>query len=386
MRNTVRTSILSILAAPVVIAAGVGLLLAACGSSSRDGFQPDGNLANPENDSGAPQTCATAEAMAIKPPVDFIFVVDQSGSMRDELVRVQGTINLLPELLQKTHLDYRVVMIAGKNIPDNPPNFDFNNSVCVPEPLAGPDCSSNGTIFRLVDQRVESNDVLKLTIETLTATSGPTAWRDFVREDSLKVFMPITDDQPTAAYNGCISGADAGALKCDGAFFDQQLLAIGGTPFGSATKRKYVAFPVIGSEAAPAEENCSTQVYSFGPQYIQLAKLTGGTWFPVCQVDFHAIFKEVNKRANAAVTCEVSIPSVEGTDIDPNRLNVKVTKPDGTIIEVLKDTTDCNNGADGWQYSADGKKIILCGQTCETVKEDPEDKITVEFGCLTKVK
>jgi hypothetical protein len=378
MRTALRTSFFPALAVPVVITAAAGLFLA-CGSSNanrtfddttKDGGAGEGGEQGfgDKKDAGPPPSCATAEATAVKPPVDFIFVIDQSGSMDTETAQLQSNINGLGALLQKSGLDYRVVMIAGTS------GF---NAVCVPPPLGGPGCTSSAQL-RVVNQHIESWDALKWTLQTLQATGGPTAWRDFIREDSLKVFIPITDDR---AGDPC----GTPAKTCTGAWFDASLLSIGGTAFGDNNKRKYVAYPIVGANAYPAETVCNTAVNN-GPEYLELAKITGGKWYPVCSPNFGTLLTDIGQTVNAAVACELAIPSVEGQELDPNRVNVKIKKPDGSTVEVLQDTKDCNNGADGWQYSADGKKVILCGQVCESVKQNPDDKVTVEFGCQTKVK
>jgi hypothetical protein len=46
----------------------------------------------------------------------------------------------------------------------------------------------------------------------------------------------------------------------------------------------------------------------------------------------------------------------------------------------------CQDGANGWQYSADGTKVLLCGSACDEVRSDPNAKVDIEFGCETKVK
>jgi hypothetical protein len=224
---------------------------------------------------------------------------------------------------------------------------------------------------------VDSNDALKQTIDTLMATGGPAAWRDFIRQDSLKVFVPITDDSSSDACG-------TPEQHCTGAWFDKVLISTGGAAFGDNSKRRYVAYPIIGANAYPAETKCSTAVTN-GPEYIELAKLTGGKWFSVCAADFGPILTEIGTRVNASVSCELPIPTVDG-DLDPNHVNVKITKPDGSTIDVLKDDKDCVSSADGWQYSADGKNVILCGTACAEMKDHVGDKVTVEFGCPTKVK
>src|SRR5687768_10794977 len=45
-------------------------------------------------------TCATAEMAASRPPVDVIVVVDTSGSMSEEMTRVQNNINKMSDYLK----------------------------------------------------------------------------------------------------------------------------------------------------------------------------------------------------------------------------------------------------------------------------------------------
>lgn len=39
----------------------------------------------------------------------------------------------------------------------------------------------------------------------------------------------------------------------------------------------------------------------------------------------------------------------------------------------------------GWQYSPDGKRIVLCGPACEKVKSDTTGSVAIQLGCLTVV-
>lgn len=348
--------------------------VAACGASPRQTIVDESPTLGREGDPSpeptfgpgqpppAPQSCAKASAAAVKPPIDFVFSIDQSGSMSDEASSLQKNINGLATTLSASALDYRLVMIAA------PTGYA---AVCVPQPLAGPGCASNGTLFRSVPQHLESNDTLQYILSTFKATSPPLMWRDFLRPDALKVFVPITDDN---AY-GTTSGT-----------FDTQLLAAGGTLFGDATKRKYVFYPIIGAAAFPSESTCGSGAVNNGSEYIALAKKTGGKWFPICAIDFAKVLTEIGKAVNAQVACELAIPKVDGQELDKERVNVKVTNADGTVTEVLQDNGACDGGADGWQYSADGKSIVLCGKACNDVKAQTNAKVNVEFGCATKVK
>ncbi len=312
----------------------------------------------------ADTTCATSEVAAVKPPVDIIFAIDQSGSMTAEIVQVKANINKLSTYLQATGLDYRVVMIAGKN-----PSGGNAFKVCVPEPLGGPNCTSSA-LLRVVDQEVGSLDALKLYLSTYDQNPPSTkAWRDFLRPAALKIFVPVTDDDSRGTGNPTATQ------------FDTQLLAKPGGHFGTAAKRNYVFYPIAGANKYPSETQCGTAVNN-SAQYIALAKLTKGKWWPVCDTDYGPIFAEMGKDIAAAVACEVTIPPAPaGETFDPNKVNVIYTPSSGGSVPITKDAANPCTGANGWQVSADGTKILLCGTACSGLKADPGGKVSVQFGC-----
>jgi hypothetical protein len=363
----------------LLLSSAVGALaLVACSSAKpRSGFDQDPGSSEPPTGfgdgnklgtggAGKPTECAKAEAEAVRPPVDVIVSVDQSGSMSDDIANVKANINQLSAFLQKTGLDYRVVMIGTVGTG----SFDL----CVPPPLGGPNCASNGATFRTVNRNVQSNDTLDIIISTLAQTSGPMAWRDFLRPDSMKVFIPITDDD--SYYLTATS-------------FDSQLLAsAGGGLFGNAASRKYVFYPITGAAGFPSESTCGSNAVNNGKTYIDLAKRTGGKWFPICSTNFAPVFEEIGKNVASTVACELAIPKpTDNTEIDLGRVNVKVSPPSGAAKDILQDTSHaCADGANGWQYDASKTKILLCGDACTAAKGDTGTKVTVEFGCETKVK
>ena len=92
-------------------------------------------------------------------------------------------------------------------------------------------------------------------------------------------------------------------------------------------------------------------------------------------------------RGKAAVDCTYTIPAPPaGQSLDPSKVNVAYTDSAGKVTNLVQDASGvtCDKGT-GWQYSADGKQINLCGSACTTVKGDPGGKIEVLFGCTTQV-
>jgi len=362
----------------VLLSAAVAVFGLACSSATpRSGFGQDPAATEPGSSGGftdgaggfkgptsKPTECAKAEAEAVRPPVDVIVSVDQSGSMSDDIANVKANINKLADFLKNTGLDYRVVMIGTVGTG----SYDL----CVPPPLGGPSCASNGTTFRTVNRNVQSSDTLDIIVSTLSQTTGPMAWRDFLRPESIKVFVPITDDD---------------SYQLTATAFDSQLLgAAGGGLFGTPTLRKYVFYPITGAAAFPSESTCGSNAVNNGKVYLDLAKRTKGKWFPICATNFAPVFEEIGKSVASTVACELAIPEPgDGTELDLGQINVKIASPDGKTQDILQDGSSCND-ANGWQYDASKTKIILCGDACAAARGDTGTKVTVEFGCETKVK
>jgi hypothetical protein len=83
--------------------------------------------------------------------------------------------------------------------------------------------------------------------------------------------------------------------------------------------------------------------------------------------------------------CEYAVPGVDQGNVDYGKVNVIYEPGTGGSTTVLKDDSKpCDNGANGWQYSADGTKIKLCGGICAQVKADPKGAVSIALGCATQ--
>lgn len=338
----------------------------ACGDGDRGAFAPPPPpLSEPAPSEEPREEPSCVESFAeTRRAVDIIISIDQSGSMSEEIDSLKNNVNNLPKLLAESNLDYRVVMVAEVGT--------GKYRICVPPPLGGPDCGPNGDVFRPVDHVVTSYDSLNVILRTMRHPVEKLAWHDFLRPGVLKVFVPITDDESN----------DIG-----GAAFDAELLRRGAPLFGTATSRNYVFFPVIGVNDYPDTTSCPA---SDGPgrEYQHLANLTNGRWFSVCRPSLAPVLDEIGKAAREAVSCEVAVPDPPpGTTLDYSRINVRITPPDGEPVLVPQDAAKpCGAGAEGWQFSEDKKKILLCGSACTLAKSNASTKFTVGFGCNTEVR
>jgi hypothetical protein len=82
-------------------------------------------------------------------------------------------------------------------------------------------------------------------------------------------------------------------------------------------------------------------------------------------------------------SCEYPIPPPPaGEALDRARVNVLYTPPGGAS-ETIPRAASLNDCEEGWQYSADGGSIVLCGRACDQVRTDATGAVELLFGCET---
>jgi hypothetical protein len=98
--------------------------------------------------------------------------------------------------------------------------------------------------------------------------------------------------------------------------------------------------------------------------------------------DLDAALQKISRTK--VLACEFDVPTnPDGGGVDRNKVNVTFT-PGGGEPETIKldNTVECD-AADGWQYSDDKSKIILCGDVCSRVQADAEGEVKISLGCPT---
>ena len=289
-------------------------------------------------------------------PSDIIWIVDQSGSMDQETAYVQSKINDFVALIGASNIDYRVVMIAAPNA---------ENAICVPGPLAGPNCGDN-TRFRLVDQEVDSNDGPQLVLSTYPK------YADFLRPDAAKHLVFVTDDDSdlsAAAFTNGLQGLQPAGMF--GNFKVHGIYAYGSGPNGCT-----------GAFGAGAAD---------GTVYTSLIAQTGGAAGVICTGDWTTVFQDITKAvvSGSQLSCELALPAPPaGETIDPNKAAViyESAAAPGLTLPRVSTSADCD-AAGGWYFddNANPTKILLCPATCSTVQNDPGAKVRVELGCSTPI-
>src|SRR5687768_6932171 len=86
--------------------------------------------------------CDEQETISIQVrPLDVVLIVDNSGSMAEEIDAVQRNINQnLAQRIAATGIDYRVIVLSRHGQPDLSPDAE-TRSICVSSPLSDTDCN-----------------------------------------------------------------------------------------------------------------------------------------------------------------------------------------------------------------------------------------------------
>jgi hypothetical protein len=349
--------------------------------------------------------CGSVQAgvTVTKQPVDIILIIDNSGSMEDEIVGVENNINQnFAGILGGADIDYRVILIARHG------EASSNQSICIEAPLSGlascdpvPEAPVFGERFFQYNMKIDSNDTFD---KVLGAYEPPYStqyedksdvslmgWHIYLREGARKVFVEITDDDP----EGMTWQA-----------FDTALLAKSPAQFGTAAARNYIWHSIVGLDEKPTpteaylpadplvSEMCGVAqdgelpVVTPGLPYQELSKLTGGLRFPICEwASYDAVFQRIatDVISRSEVACDFDIPPPpQGKELDLNKVAVAYTPGDGSAAQTYRQAQSsalCEPGA----FYIENNRIYLCPDACAAVKADPAAGVGVLFTCESTI-
>lgn len=102
------------------------------------------------------------------------------------------------------------------------------------------------------------------------------------------------------------------------------------------------------------------------------------------EADFAVALRDaLGAISGLALSCAYDIPAPpDGATLDQGKVNVTFTPEEGAR-EVIGQSP-AGTCTDGWQYSQDQSQILLCGSTCERVRNS-NGRLALEFGCNTRV-
>ena len=361
-----------------------------------DGTEIDiGTDPNDPNDMGCAGDMASADTVAR--PADIIFLIDTSGSMGGEADAVEARINDdLAGVLENNMVDYRIIMVA-----DFPPDDGGDASdptLCIGPPLAPQDCDNltsskptNGERFFHYDTHVNSRDSLEIAIDEFDDPAGDEGqtsgdgqilggWGTLLREDSIKFFIEISDDNANSAYS---------AVEFDSAIRDRYQ-----TMYPNAPPLEYVFHSIIGIAEYPGGGpwpptepleggTCGSGAVNNGSVYQELSIMSEGLRFPLCDNDdFNTIFQSIASDvvSGAALPCTfVPEPTGQG-QVDLDESAVVYQSGSGAPPELFQPVASPGACVDGGYY-LENDAFTLCPETCDRVTQDASGSVVVYVGC-----
>jgi hypothetical protein len=352
------------------------------------------------------ESCVGVKARAEleKSPVDIIWIVDNSTSMRPAIEQVTQGINSFAQRIGESDLDYRVIMLSLRGRGQVQHGSDQRYGVCVPEPLAGDASCGNGERFFQSSIDVKSTQPLEQLLGTLGQTEGygpndargGAAWASQLRMGATKSIVIVTDDNSRLSAHDFEHFAGGDNPNNDGLSLPPGLLDASwhglfdgyvfhglygwGSETNTATKCQYAG----GSEPP-----------SSGATYSELVHGTGGVHAKICDGSsaWEPFFEQVASSvvSEAHVACDLGIPAApEGQTLDPKKVNVSIRLPGADAIKLGKvGAADCGD-AGGWYYDSDTTptQVTLCPKSCELAQQgagSEDGGVDVEFGCATVV-
>lgn len=360
---------------------------AAAGASSSDGEIPTQVVQAPvvtvttnaaAGSGGRPADGCVGTMVSAPPPsnpkVDLVWVVDASGSMLDEQMKIGANLTQFADDISKASLDVHIVMMTtSASIPVICP-------VVPPDPLAGTPLASDPR-YEFIETLVDSNNLLDV------AVNGYGMYSSFLRPDAALQFVFVTDDE--SHYQGqATPEARADAFKAD-------MEKLAGKPFTLHT---------ISSEGPTAcrDPNCmpdaNTGICVFvmlqcgasapGDTYYTLAHQTGGLTASICESDWQAIFQPLTAAVIEAVPlpCNYTIPPPpSGESLEPGKVNVRFQDPSAgmeTLWPRAVSAAACGDAL-GWYYDdlTAPKQVLLCPSSCNAVANG--GTLNLSFGCAT---
>lgn len=349
--------------------------------------------------------CAVQSARAMRAsvhPLDVVFVIDNSGSMAEEIAAVRSNINEnFAALIQQSGADYRVIVLS---------RFGADGTaVCIEPPLSGADCgaglyASDSPVFFHYNAEIGSNDAFCRILATLQQADperrAPEGWQSFLRQDAQKAFILITDDSAACAYadddvDVQFGGEDADPFA-DALAFHQALLQKAPEQFGVPPDVRYQFYGFVGMRPSePATEpwfpyqelqtEACDSAPSAGLSYQALSVVTDALRYPVCEGrGFDAVFRVLAHSVveSTRADCVFQIPEAPPRQ-SINRATIAIEyRPggDGEPVQIaqVEDSAACDERS----FHLRDDQLELCPEACALVEADTAAQIEVLYGCL----
>ncbi|MBI4818169.1 MAG: hypothetical protein HY791_18040 [Deltaproteobacteria bacterium] len=325
-------------------------------------------------------------------PADIIFVIDNSGSMELEIESVERNINeSFADIIRNSGVDFRVIVLSQHG-------DSADRRICIREPLSTTNCEpvparpANTDQFYHYSENISSHDSFVKILETYDTPDqfglAPDGWQAWLRPEAFKVFVEITDDDPS----GRLPDRPSGQNSATAANFEAALFALDPPHFGQPGQRNYIFHSIVGlvatssadpwTESDPVQrDTCPTGVDP-GVEYQALSIATRGLRYPVCSFEsYDAIFRAAAQSviATARIGCALDLPDAPaGQTLNLSTIAVEWT-PAGGPTRLIPRASQAGCVGDG--FFLDGDMVRLCAGTCAEVEVASSGTLAVVSGC-----
>jgi hypothetical protein len=348
----------------------------------------------------------SSKGMLVREPVDIIVVLDNSGSMAEEMGAAEANINVnFAQILADNFVDYRVILLSRHRVEDRTASEQASTSICVAAPLSGlAACPAPLPVlserFYQYNKKVESHDSFDDILNWWDTEDrgddkalAPNGWGPWLRPDAKKVFVEMTDDDEDMT-------ADA---------FMDALTTLSPENFGTPDAPKFTFHSIVGvdekanpTDAYLPDEPVQTTVCNGngavienpGVNYQNLSIATGGLRFPLCQFPgYDAVFRRIAEDVivTSSIDCSFPIPAPPaGTELQRDKIAVGYAPGDGSAPTEYLQASSCDLcEPDAFCIPDSQDTIQLCDQTCDAVQarlaDDPLGSVNVLFKCETTI-
>jgi hypothetical protein len=369
---------------------------------SAGGAPPDFMPDNPEIGGPISPACVISEGNVqyVRQPVDIILLLDNSGSMEDELEAVEANINVnFASVLNQRNVDYHLILISRHRQEPRDESEEASTSICVTTPLSGVESCDDAEqplfteSFFQYSTKLESTDSFDVALDTYEQPfdsereekfdQAPQGWSVWLRPLAKKVFLEMTDDNEDMPVDDFIGGLVTmapqhfGADPANPTFVFHSIIGLAEKPVATEA---YAPDEPVQPELCDGNDN---EVTNAGESYQALSIRTGGLRFPLCQfsaydVVFQRIADDVVQRAAA---CDFPFPlPPAGLELDLDRVAIRYTPGDGDERDFLQAPTPADCQADAFYVAND--RLNLCPEACTAVRSDPLASVKALFTCL----
>jgi hypothetical protein len=319
--------------------------------------------------------CAGQTAGAEVAPSVLQLLVDTSGSMAENAPGGRGskwtvTRKATLDAIDSMPGDTSLGLVFYPNVPNNSqPCFDQKTAVAV-APLAAAGSAQRQKLTAAFTRQnpqggTPTHDAYRYALSQIEATAAAGS----------RFLVLITDGTPTYSL-GC-----KGTGRTQDAVDTTPLINEAATALANGIRTFVIGSP--GSESArsslsrmaEAGGTAAPQCSHNGPNYCHFDMTT--------QSDLATgLAGALQQITGIALSCNYAIPDPPaGGVLDPSKVNVLFTPPNGAQELIPQSASGCS---DGWQYSSDQSQIQLCGNTCDRVRSS-NGALTLQFGCTTQL-